>query len=146
VQQAGARATKYRHLASETLGTIARQTATLGVLMLRGPQTLAELRTRASRLVPLESLEEVETTLDQLISREPAALVARLPRQPGQKEVRYAHLLSGEVTFDAPDQVAAARAPADADRVGALEEALGELRNEVADLRNQLAEFRKQFE
>jgi uncharacterized protein len=67
VQQAGARATKYRHLASETLGTIARQTATLGVLMLRGPQTLAELRTRASRLVPLESLEEVETTLDQLI-------------------------------------------------------------------------------
>lgn len=146
VQQAGARATKYRHLAGETLGTIARQTALLSVLMLRGPQTLAELRTRASRLVPFESLEEVETTLDQLIAREPAALVARLPRRPGQKEVRYAHLLSGEVTFDAPDQVAAARAPVDADRVGALEEALGELRNEVADLRNQLAEFRRQFE
>ena len=84
--------------------------------------------------------------VDQLISREPAALVARLPRRPGQKEIRYAHLLSGEVSFDTPDPVAVARAPADADRIGALEEALGELRNEVADLRNQLAEFRKQFE
>ena len=146
IQQSGSRVTKYRHLAGETLGTIARQTALLSVLMLRGPQTLAELRTRASRLVPFESLEEVETTLDQLITREPAALVARLPRRPGQKEVRYAHLLSGEVTFDTPDQVAVARTPADADRVGALEEALGELRNEVADLRNQLAQFRRQFE
>ena len=146
VQQSGARATKYRHLASETLGTIARQTATLGVLMLRGPQTLAELRIRVSRLVPVESLEEVETTLEQLITREPAALVARLPRRPGQKEVRYAHLLSGEVTFDAPDEIEVVRAPAATDRIAALEEALGELRNEVADLRTQLAEFRKQFE
>ena len=146
VQQAGSRVTKYRHLASETLGTVARQTAVLGVLMLRGPQTLAELRTRASRLVPLESLDEVETTLDHLITREPAALAVRLPRRPGQKEVRYAHLLSGEVTFDAPDPADAARAPAAADRVGALEEAIAELRSEVTDLRNQLAEFRKQFE
>jgi uncharacterized protein len=146
VQQAGSRATKYRHLVNETLGTIARQTAVLGVLMLRGPQTLAELRTRVSRLVPVESLEDVETTLNQLIAREPAALVVRLPRRPGQKEVRYAHLLSGEVTFDAPDQADVVRAPADKDRIGALEEAIAELRNEVTDLRNQLAEFRKQFE
>ena len=146
VQQSGSRVTKYRHLASETLGTIARQTAMLGVLMLRGPQTLAELRTRVSRLVPVESVEEIETTLEQLITREPAALVVRLPRRPGQKEVRYAHLLSGEVTFDAPDPEDAPRPLASADRIGALEEALGELRNEVADLRTQLAEFRKQFE
>lgn len=146
VQQAGSRVMKYRHLLSETLGTAARQTAMLCVLMLRGPQTLAELRTRGSRLMPFESLEDVETTLNELIARESGALVARLPRRSGQKEIRYAHLLSGEVTFDAPDQVAATRAPADGERISALEEALGELRNEVADLRNQLAEFRKQFE
>jgi uncharacterized protein YceH (UPF0502 family) len=145
VQQAGSRVMKYRHLASETLGTDARQTAVLGVLMLRGPQTPAELRTRGSRLVPLEDLEDIETTLNELIAREATALVARLPRRAGQKEVRYAHLLSGDVTFDAPDQ-AAVRAPADAERIGALEEAMAELRNEVADLRGQLAEFRRQFE
>jgi uncharacterized protein YceH (UPF0502 family) len=145
VQQAGSRVIKYRHLASETLGTDARQTAVLGVLMLRGPQTPAELRTRGSRLVPLEDPEDIETTLNELIAREATALVARLPRRAGQKEVRYAHLLSGEVTFDAPDQ-AAVRAPADAERIGALEAAMAELRNEVAALRGQLAEFRRQFE
>lgn len=145
VQQAGSRVIKYRHLASETLGTDARQTAVLGVLMLRGPQTPAELRTRGSRLVPLEDPEDIETTLNELIAREATALVARLPRRAGQKEVRYAHLLSGEVTFDAPDH-AAVRAPADAERIGALEAAMAELRNEVADLRGQLAEFRRQFE
>jgi uncharacterized protein len=145
VQQSGSRVTKYRHLVNETLGLIARQAAVLGVLMLRGPQTLAELRTRGGRLVSVESLEDVETTLDQLASRQPSALVARLPRRAGQKEARYAHLLAGEVAVDASEPTLA-REEVGTDRVGALEEAVAELRKEVADLRGQLEAFRKQFE
>lgn len=145
IQQSGSRVMKYRHLVGETMDLDTRQTAVLGVLMLRGPQTLAELRTRGSRLVPFESLEDVETTLNELIAREAAALVARLPRRAGQKEARYAHMLAGEVAFDTPDS-ADTRAPAGAERIGALEEAMEELRKEVADLRSQLEAFRKQFE
>ena len=152
VTQSGARATKYRHLMGETMGLVARQTALLSVMMLRGPQTLAELKTRTARLTTLESLEEVETVLEVMMARQPTPLVTRLPRRPGQKEVRYAHLLSGEVTADMSEPVAAPRAHPDADRVdrpdrvGALEEAVEELKKEVADLRQQLESFRKQFE
>lgn len=149
VQQSGARATKYRHLAAETIGLVERQTALLGVLMLRGPQTLAELRTRATRLTNFESLEDVEAVIDALVGREPSPLVARLPRRPGQKEQRYAHLLSGEVAFDTTVETPTAaqtRAAPDTDRIGILERELAELRNEVADLRQQLESFRKLFE
>jgi len=148
VQQSGSRVTKYRQLMGETIGLVARQTAVLCVLMLRGPQTLAELRTRAGRLAELESLEDVEAVLDGLIARQPVPIVVRLPRRPGQKEVRYAHLLAGEVTTDTVEAAVApgARRAADTDRIGALEEALAELRTEVADLREQLQAFRRQFE
>lgn len=145
IQRSDSRVIKYQHLASETLNLDPRQTAVLCVLMLRGPQTLAELRTRGSRLASFERVEDVETALNELIAREPSALVARLPRRTGQKEARYAHLLSGDVAFDAPDATAA-RAPADAERIGALEEGIEELRKEVADLRTQLEAFRKLFE
>jgi uncharacterized protein len=151
VQQSGSRVTKYRHLAGETMGLTARYAAVLGVLMLRGPQTLAELRTRASRLASFETLDEVESALNALMERQPAALVARLPRQPGQKETRYAQLLAGEVTYDipdAPDERDAPSAPraAQSDRLTALEAEVATLRQDVADLRTQLEEFRKQFE
>ena len=147
IQQSGSRVTKFRHLLSETMGLTARYSAVLGVLMLRGPQTLAEIKTRASRLVEFATLEEVEPVLDGMIDRQPSPLAARLPRQPGQKEVRYAHLLAGEVTYDAVDETPTrAAAEARTDRIGALEEAVSELRNEVADLRAQLDAFRKQFE
>ena len=147
VQQGGSRVTKYRHLVDETIGLVARQTAILAVLMLRGAQTLAELRTRGARLTSFESAEEVEAVLDALIAREPP-IVVRLPRRPGQKEVRYAHLLCGDVAYDIAEPAApsAARAQPDADRIGVLEEGLEQLRNEVADLRQQLESFRKQFE
>ena len=147
VQQSGSRVTKYRHLLSEALGLSARYTALLGVLMLRGPQTLAELRTRASRLENFDSLEEVESALNGMMERDPSPLVVPLPRRPGQKEVRYAHLLAGEVTQDAlePTPPSAGSEP-DVDRVGLLEESVSQLRKEVADLRTQLEAFRKQFE
>ena len=158
VQQSGSRVSKYRHLVNETLGLVSRQTAVLCVLMLRGPQTVGELRTRTERLVRFESLEEVETVLEQLMSRAPSPIAGRLPLQPGQKELRYAHLLAGEVTYEGPPDrpahsqahvMSAGRAEAGqgaADRVAALEQAVDELRRDVADLRAQLDGFRKQFE
>jgi uncharacterized protein YceH (UPF0502 family) len=148
VQQSGSRVFKYRHLVNETLGLVARQAAVLDVLMLRGPQTLGELKTRASRLAAFDSLDDVETSLEQLIARTPSALATQLERRPGQKEVRFAHLLSGVPTFDAVDapEPAAGHGPRGADRIAALEATVEELRREVVDLRNQLNAFRKQFE
>ena len=148
VQQSGSRVFKYRHLVNETLGLVSRQAAVLGVLMLRGPQTLGELKTRASRLTTFESLDDVETSLEQLIARAPSPLAAALERRPGQKEVRYAHLLSGLPTYDAVDapEPAGASGPRGADRLAALEATVEELRREVADLRSQLEAFRKQFD
>jgi len=148
VQQSGSRVFKYRHLVNETLGLVARQAAVLDVLMLRGPQTLGELKTRAGRLANFESLDDVETALDQLVARTPSALASRLERRAGQKEVRYGHLLSGVPTFDAVDAPEPPAAPGarGADRISALEGAVEELRSQVADLRNQLEAFRKQFE
>jgi uncharacterized protein len=145
VQQSGSRVFKYRHLVNETLGLVAKQTAVLAVMMLRGPQTLGELRTRATRLVEFENLDGVETALEQLIARAPSPLASRLERKVGQKEARFAHLLSGEVVYDEPDE-ADARGEPKPDRVRALEEAVEALRREVADVRSQLDAFRKQFE
>jgi len=148
VQQSGSRVFKYRHLVNETLGLVSRQAAVLAVLVLRGPQTLGELKTRASRLTTFESLDDVETALEQLVARAPSPLATVLERRPGQKEVRYAHLLSGVPTYDAVDapEPAAASAPRGADRLAALEATVEELRREVTDLRSQLEAFRKQFD
>jgi uncharacterized protein YceH (UPF0502 family) len=148
VQQSGSRVFKYRHLVNETLGLVSRQAAVLAVLMLRGPQTLGELKTRASRLSAFEDLDDVETSLEQLMARAPSPLAIVLERRPGQKEVRYAHLLSGVPTYDAVDapDLPATAGPRGADRIAALEATVEELRREVADLRNQLEAFRKQFE
>lgn len=146
IQPSGSRVMKYRHLLSETMNLDAPHAAVLCVLMLRGPQTLGELRTRGGRLTSFESLEDVETTLNAMIARQPTALVARLPRRAGQKEARYAHLLAGEVTVDATAEPLSVRADGGPDRIGALEEGMEELRKEVADLRGQLEAFRKMFE
>jgi hypothetical protein len=117
------------------------------VLMLRGPQTLGELKTRGTRLANFESLDDVETTMNQLLARESPALATRLERRPGQKEARFAHLLAGEpVDTSGPDAPAERTSGSGSDRVAALEQALTELRQEVADLRSQLDFFRKQFE
>ena len=114
------------------------------VLMLRGHQTTGELRGRTDRLYDFSSLQEVEETLDALSAKEPEPLVVKLPRQPGQKEVRYAHLLSGEVSaeqFSVPERADAAAPPvvARSDRLAALEQ-------EVAALRREFEEFKKQFD
>jgi uncharacterized protein YceH (UPF0502 family) len=133
------RVPKYKHVMPEVMHLNAAETALMCVLMLRGTQTLGELRGNASRLHEFSTLEEVEQTLNGLISREDEALVVRLPRQPGQKEGRFAHLLSGEVDFEAP------AAPSVPRRVG-LEQRVDTLAAEVDKLKEQFEQFKKQFE
>ena len=127
------RVAKYRHIVYEALEMTRPSIAVLCLLMLRGPQTAGEIRTRSTRLYDFSSIEEVETVLNSLMAGE-KPLIARMSRQPGQKEVRYAHLLSGEVqAIEEPES------PPDLDRIGKLE-------REFEDLKRQFQEFRKQFE
>lgn len=144
-QASGSRVPKYQHLLAEAVELSRAERAVLCVLALRGPQTLAEVRSRAARLMPGDDSAGVEVALEALIAREPDPVVTRLPRRPGQKEVRYAHRLGGEVVYEAEDALIPTPAAA-TDRIGALEELTRELRSEIADLRAQLADFRKQFE
>ena len=147
-QGADSRVAKFGHRIAETFELPRPETAVLCVLLLRGPQTPGELRGRTARMHEFASLEEVEGALRELITRTPVALVVKLPRQPGMKEQRYAHLLSGEVHVpapaaaqDAPPPVPAARA--DEGRLASLEGEVGALRAEIAELRRELAELRK---
>ena len=130
VDRGESRVTKYRHVLYEAMSLGRPAIAVMCVMMLRGPQTVGEIRTRSNRLYNFSSLEEVEITLNSLMSGEPP-LIVRLPRQSGQKEIRYAHLLSGEVSLTEPE--------AEPDRIGKLEK-------EVDDLKKQFEQFRKQFE
>ena len=145
IQAIGSRVPKYQHLLAEVAELTRAELAVLCVLALRGPQTQAEVRTRASRLMPGDDSTGLDGALEALITREPRPVVVRLARRPGQKEPRYAHLLAGDVAES--DDVAAIQPPAaSTDRMSVLEERIDELRNEVSDLRAQLASFRKQFE
>ena len=132
------RVNKYRHVLYEAMNMGRPDIAAMCILMLRGPQTIGEIRTRSNRLYDFTSIEQVETTLNGLMAAVPP-LVVRLPRQMGQKEVRYAHLLSGEVEMSALEAEPEARPEIDPDRIGRLEK-------EVADLRREFEEFRKKFE
>src|SRR3954454_21939525 len=97
----GSRVTKYSQRISETLNLGRRELAVLCTLLLRGPQTLGEIKDRSERMFDFGDLAEVETVLDRLAEWTGGALVAKLPKQPGQKEIRYAHLLSGEPAIEA---------------------------------------------
>ena len=145
IQSVGSRVPKYQHLLAEVGDFSRAELAVLCTLSLRGAQTQAEVRTRAARLMPGNDISGLDAALDALMAREPQAVVTRLPRQPGQKEVRYAHLLSGEVAGSSAEDSVPVSSPAP-DRLDALEQIANELRNEVADLRAQLETFRRQFE
>jgi len=135
------RATKFRHVLDEQLELDPQELAVLDVLLLRGPQTGGELRTRTDRLAEFNSLGEVEDVLSRLAARD-EPLVVRLERQPGQKEARYAHLLSGEPVV--PEGGFAEPAPSSGggasrnDRLDALEAEVEALKGEVARLRELL--------
>src|SRR5271157_810330 len=145
---ADSRVTKYEQRMQEVFNFTRAETAILCVLLLRGPQTPGELRGRAERMHRFETLEDVQSALQKLMQLEPP-LAKILPRQPGTKESRYAHLLAGDVMEEeAPAQASTAveRNPADVERIARLEEEVVELRKEVGEVKNQLERFRKQFE
>ena len=138
------RVPKYKHVMPEVMHLSPAEMALMCVLMLRGAQTPGELRGNASRLYEFSSLEEVEAVLNGLISREDEPLVVRLPRQPGQKEVRFAHLLSGEVSVEA--LAVENERPSRQSAVERLEQKVDALTAEVERLKEQFEQFRKQFE
>jgi len=147
IQAIGSRVPKYQHLLAEA-GELSRaELAVLCVLALRGPQTQAEVRTRAARFMPGDDATGLDAALEALMAREPQPAVVRLARRPGQKEPRYAHLLAGDVAESADNApVGQPSTATTTDRIVALEELTRELQNEINDLRAQLASFRKQFE
>ena len=142
---ADSRVTKYEHRSQEVFNLTRGETALLCVLLLRGPQTPGELRGRSERLHRFETLDDVHATLQRMTERDPA-LVTMLPRVPGTKESRFAHLLSGKVEKYEPSVPAAAESSPHAERIGRLEEEVAGLRRDLSDLRDQVERFRKQFE
>lgn len=153
VRSAGgdSRVAKYEHRLADTFNFTRPETAILCELLLRGPQTPGELRSRAERMHLFEDLSVVLTTLRRLMEHEPP-LVALLPRQPGMKEARYAHLLSGPVdareaqAVQPINETRQSNNSVDAAQMERLTIAFAELQKEIADLKRQFAEFRKQFE
>jgi len=142
------RVSKYEHRLQEAYNFTRHEIAILAELLLRGPQTPGELRSRADRMHKFDDLGIVQSTLQRLMKREPP-LVKVLPRQPGTKEARYAHLLSGDVKMPPPDSAAGVAVTSGAsggDRIARLEGQVENLQSEIADLKQQFAAFRKQFE
>jgi uncharacterized protein len=147
------RVAKFEHRLNEVFNFHRHELALLCVLLLRGPQTPGELRTRTERLYQFDDLDSVHSALNLLMKREPP-LVKILPRQPGTKESRYAHLLSDEIhetssQASPPDLSTASEVRAqssDAARISNLESEVASLRAELDDLKQQLVLFQKQFQ
>ena len=154
VRSAGgdSRVAKFEHRLNELYNFHRHEIAVLCVLLLRGPQTPGELRTRAERMYAFEDLEAVHAALNLLMRRDPP-LVKILPRQPGTKESRYMHLFSGDVIPGehaakelSAETETAGKTTQDGDRVTQLEAEIMELRRELNTLREQFATFQKQFQ
>ncbi len=146
------RVPKFKHVMPEIFQLNPAELAVMCALMLSGAQTVGEIRGRSARLYEFSGLDEVEDTLQALSTKESEPLVTKLPRQTGQKEVRYAHLLCGEVNVEQmpaePESRAAHRSPRvnDSEKVAELQEQVARLSAEVESLRRQFEEFKKQFE
>lgn len=143
------RATKYRHILDERLALDSAELAALTVLVLRGPQTLGEIKGRTERLHTFVDLASVEVTLDRLAARD-EPLVMRLPRQPGHKEARYVHLLGRDKAEALADAPVLAAGPVtghagSADRIAALEAEVETLREAIDQLRRDFDAFRAEF-
>jgi len=147
------RVAKFEHRLNELYNFHRHEIAVLCVLLLRGPQTPGELRTRAERMYAFEDLEAVHSALNLLMRREPP-LVKVLPRQPGTKESRFMHLLSGDAApenpageaTEPPEASSSAVSTRDRERIEQLEGEVSELRRELETLREQFAAFQKQFQ
>jgi uncharacterized protein YceH (UPF0502 family) len=146
----GGRVPKYRHLLAEKLGLMPAEQAIICELLVRGPQTLKELRTRGERMYPFGDLAAVEEVLQELIRRE-NPLITLMVRQPGRKEGRYTQLFSelpesGDDSIEARPEAARQRVLAENERIANLEEEVAALRGEVVGLQQMMAEFKAQFE
>jgi uncharacterized protein YceH (UPF0502 family) len=146
-----ARVPKYGHTLERVIELSPGERAALCVLLLRGAQTPGEIRGRTGRLHEFHDLAEVEATLDGLAARPDGPYVVQLPRQPGRREHRYAHLLCGPVEIDeeaatVPDEPATRAVRADDQRLAALEQEVAGLRDAVAELQQRFADFARQFE
>jgi hypothetical protein len=134
------RVTKYSQSVSEHLNLGRRELAALCILFLRGPQTLGEVKDRSERIFPFADLEETERTLDKLSEWHSGALTLKLPRQPGQKEARYAHMLAGE-----PAVESAADTGAPPSRITQLETEVQQLRADLAVLKQRFDDLENQL-
>lgn len=148
--KADSRVPRYQHLFRTRLDVSPGEAAVLCELMLRGPQTTGEIRGRAGRMHTFRDIHEVEEILTGLTEREPP-LVRKLPRQAGQKERRFAHLLSGEPEIpetvrSVSDEAATIQVKSDNQRIQKLEEELSLLRKEFDILKNEFTDLRSQFE
>ena len=139
------RVPKYKHILDKVLELERSEIAVICVLLLRGAQTLGELRGRTDRLYEFSGLGEVQETLDNLMRRD-EPLVVKLERQPGQKEVRYAHLLSGEVVNYSPPEKSVSVDQTGNERIEKLEADLENLREEFNLFRQSFEDFKKQFD
>lgn len=141
------RANKFRHRADQVWNLGRPALAVLGVLLLRGPQTLGEIRSRCERMIDFASLSEAEEALQKLTEREDAPLATALPRRPGTKEVRYIHLLGQkpEDIAEAPVESAPAVPSARENRMDALEAEVAELRSTVENLQAEFTALRQEL-
>jgi len=142
-----ARVSKYEHLFGKTFNLVARELAVICLLLLRGPQTPGELKARAERMYAFGSLDETAETMHTLADM---GLVRQLPRQPGQKESRFSHLLAGEPEYaKAGEEVlpddAIPKGPGMGPRVAALEDEIRNLRGELDGLKQAFLDFKGQF-
>ena len=146
VLSASSRVPKYAEILTNTRKLVTRETALLMVLLLRGPQTVGELRGRTERAYRFADLAEVEATLDELCG---IGYVTKLPRMAGRKESRYAHMLNGDVQVEEElpqPEPAAMEVRAENERIEALEQELQQLRNEFNELLADFQKFKREFE
>jgi uncharacterized protein len=146
IYRSGSRVAKYKHMFPKVYEISPAEVAVLCVLMLRGFQTLGEIRERSSRLYEFPGLGEVSETLEGLMKRDEPA-VMKLERQAGQKEVRFAHLLCGEIDVtNLPVSTSASHKHADNERLIKLEDEVKTLRSELDEFKSAFEEFKKQFD
>jgi uncharacterized protein YceH (UPF0502 family) len=143
----GSRVPKYLHTILDRFDLATQEMAILCELMLRGPQTAGEIRTRAERMSAFESLEAVERTLQGLMDHDPP-LAMKLPRETGRKECRYIHLFSGDTGIEKTVHDASSGAPSQSaahERITRLEKEAARLGTELEELKRAFAEFKSQF-
>jgi uncharacterized protein YceH (UPF0502 family) len=136
------RVPKYEQIFSQELKLVTSEQAIICILLVRGPQTAGEIRSRTERLYAFPSLEEVQKTITNL---EDMGLVVKMLRQPGRKESRYAHLLSGEPQETLVETAPRPETTTRADRISELQEQIDGLRQEMQDLQTEFATFKSQF-